>query len=194
VSQVDAEIAAIEKIMKENRPLYDRQYATRYAELLAAREARVDDATSSLPDDVVAAWREGAGVKHHLTIAQATAQTVFNALEGEEELAAFQKGFDALPAPVVSAVYQAISVEPGFAKPASEAAVAEFSALGGECEALVRSWGGRAEQRLGVMQGRVNAILKSLPPAEQTAAKGWLDGLPPRQVAAVAAALAGRGR
>lgn len=36
-TSVNDEIAKIEKIMREDRPLYNKQYANRYAELLAAR-------------------------------------------------------------------------------------------------------------------------------------------------------------
>jgi hypothetical protein len=207
-ASIERELEKIARVMREDRPRYEREFAGRYRELLEAKEQQKANQAkgggakaasnepadvSGLPPEVVADWSKAGGLEHHLKVAQGTASLAFDALD-DQEAATFQQGFDQLPAPIQAAVYQGISVEPGFAKSASDAAVTEFAAIGTECADLVASWGSKASSRLGVAQSRVATILKGLPASERQAAMAWMDSMPASQQAAVVRSLAGKGR
>jgi hypothetical protein len=207
-ASIAKEIAEIEAIMRTDRRRYDREFAQRYGELLQAREQlgaaptsevvpdtdkeqeRGED--SAMPQEVLDSWRAAGGIEHHTNVAIETANVALAALESDEERAGFVESFDAkLPESVVAAVYQNIGSSPGFTKPATDDAVAEFAGLSDAHAELVKGWGGRASRLVGVAQARVSSILRGLSVSDRQTAVDWLDSLPAAQQVAVMKALAG---
>ena len=203
---IDAEIAAIEKRMREDRRAYSKDEAqqARYRALLEQRAnlpAKVKVGTETqgndqgdapgINPDLLAQWAREGGVETNLRQVQATAQTVLDALE-PDEAGALEEGFDALPEAARSAVYAFLAVQGGGAWPAaSDAALQDFASTDEGAE-LVQGWGRQASRKVGIVKGRMGLMLNGMTPEDRSKAQLWFDGLSSQQAKAVLAALAGR--
>lgn len=168
LAKIDAELADIDKLRRDDRRAYLRDPAIQAKErdLLEAKEAltlaaEAHERGSSIVDAVLADIPEA-------------------------EHQAFNDAFDAMPEAVHDVIRDhlgAAPFEPG--RPASEADIQRFagSDIGGD---LVKDWGRQAGAKLALVRSRLETMMMK-PGMEQ--ALDWFEGLPPAQARAVMKAL-----
>jgi hypothetical protein len=174
LTAISREIENIEKVMRENRREYDAKYATRYGELLAARDAAqqaaaVEAALKSTADAVLGEVKD----------AQAFEQS-------------FAEAFSNLTGDGQAALRQALAVplaEPS--RGASETSLEAFKAHGPEAEATLNMWGKAAAKKFAAAEQRLDRLCDSLSEQDEKAVTAWLKGLDAGARAAVVRALAG---
>lgn len=144
---------------------------------------------SGLAPELVEVWEKEGGVAENLATARGTAQRALDELEPDEQ-AGLTQSFDALPASAKTEVFKYIAIKPGNWRAADEAAVEAFRSMP-EGQELIGEWGDKAAKHVGVVQGRIGLMLRSMPAADREKAEAWFDALTSAQAKAVLKALAG---
>jgi hypothetical protein len=190
LAQVTARLKEIRHARKANPRSIPEKVEAEELALLDRREV-LETGAEAMPPDLIEVWRKQGGLKFNMERARAAAAAMLADVgEGRDEL---MQSIDSLPPGALSALYSHLALDaPTTARPASASALQEFADLGAETAALLARWGKDASRRLGAAQSRFSVMLQSMPsPADQQAARDWLDGLSPSAQAAVAKALAG---
>jgi hypothetical protein len=190
LAKVEEELADIKKARRENPRSLTKEMESRELELIDRREILQANA-QHLPGELVEAWRKEGGLKHNLDQARGTARAALDNLEaGDAE--ALQASFDALPETIRTEAFRYMALDGGgHTRSASDASVEAFAGIGEEAAALVRSWGGKASQKLGAAYGKLDMAVASLSEEDAARAEAWLGGLSVKQKAAVIRAMAG---
>ena len=167
LAEIEAELAKIADLRKNDHRAYDRDEAmqARERELLQARE-----------DAKAAASFHEAGTTMVRTILD-------EAPDAEGLDASFMSVFDAMPEEARDAVRQAIATPVDPTWPANQAALELFSTVPAQAE-LAKEWGREAPKRLAVLKERATAILGANPELGH-----WFDALPADQAKAILRAL-----
>jgi hypothetical protein len=167
---IDAEVAKIAKIMREDRREYELNHSARYRELLAARDAASERA-------------------EQMKQVQTTVQAVLEAVPDAEAFeASFETVFNDLPEHSQIAIRQELALPPdSAARPASDGDIERFATTE-EGAQLVKEWGRDAGRRLATVRARIDRMLLS---GGMEAAVDWFDGLTSAEAKSVLTAIAG---
>jgi hypothetical protein len=168
---IAAEIAKIEKVMREDRRDYELHHSARYRELLAARDAANERAEQAKQ-------------------AQTTVQAVLEAVPNAEAFeAGFESVFNDLPEHAQTAIRHELALLPnGPVRAASDADLVRFATTPEGAE-LVKTWGRDAGRKLATVRARIDRMLLS--GGDMEAAVEWFDQLTSAEAKSVLTALAG---
>jgi hypothetical protein len=190
LAQTQARLKEIRDARRANpRSVTEKMEAEELA--LIDRREILETGAQAMPAELIEAWRLQGGLKFNMERARTAAEAMLADVgEGRDDL---MQSIDSLPPGALSALYSHLALDaPTTARPASAAALEQFRNMGDETSALVAAWGKDAARRLGAAQSRFGAMLQTMSsPADQQAARDWLDSLSASQQAAVARALAG---
>ncbi|AWI57039.1 hypothetical protein [Sinorhizobium fredii] len=121
-------------------------------------------------------WNRDGGVGLRLGMAQNFVRSAIQNLE-EDTATELLSGFDGLPQSVQSVVFGEIALGSwSTARATSQAQIDRFAA-DGEGQELVRSWRGRAPQKLGIVLKRISNIRAKLSADEDATLWDWFEDL-----------------
>ena len=204
---VEQQLASIDKFRRSDRAAYNKDIRLQAREraLIAQLETFKSDAASDLVETaadgadgeldvswadpaLISEWRQHGGLKHHVAVVRAAVTKAFDELD-EQEAHGLSESFSQLPPGAQTSIYGFLAVEPASWRKADAEDVAYFTNLE-DTAPLIREWGPRAAEQVGVVVGRSKMMLNRMSAADREKTNDWIDSLSPSQFRAVAKALA----